>query len=107
MSAEMTESDAWQPETVRYVIARDDEPEEDGTPETHPWQVNVIRNGAWSGACCYETFAEALADYVAEANARHSHWEDGRTACPYGARCDAPDSRYRATSPASTEGGAA
>lgn len=55
---------------LRYRIERDDEPYEDGTPETHPWAVSVIRDGEWSGACRYVTFPDALADYTAHANAR-------------------------------------
>jgi len=66
----LDEREPWVPDQVRYRIAKDDEPDEDGNPETHPWKVNVIRNGEWSGACCYKTFAEALAEYVADADAR-------------------------------------
>jgi hypothetical protein len=65
-------------EQVHYRITKDDDPYGDGTPETHPWNVEIIRDGKWFGACCYETFDEALTDYVAGANARRIETEGRR-----------------------------
>lgn len=47
---------------TKYRILR--HPADVAAGDTHPWCINIYRDGEWAGAVCYESGAEAIEAYV-------------------------------------------